>query len=247
LIEAIRLIYRIVDSFGSSGESRYAALIGDVVASRRIEGRLEFQERLEGLLRRLNGDLGDGALAAPLILTAGDEIQGLFQRPGRVLAAVVGLADELFPARLVYGLGYGELSTELSPDSARMDGPCFHRARRALESVKRRGGWLAVDGFGQSADSTLSTLFFLMDAIRSRWTARQVQYIREVRHARHQKDVAAAFRVSPSVVSESLKAASFAAVRQGEGMVEKILGEFGVLAEVPCGSVAEPNGAVEIR
>ena len=74
----------------------------------------------------------------------------------------------------------------------------------------------------------------------SRWTSRQAELARAAREA-SQKDVAADFGISPSVVSESLKAASFAAVRRGEEAARAMLREFGESGEFLPESVAEPK------
>jgi hypothetical protein len=55
------------------------------------------------------------------------------------------------------------------------------------------------------------------------------------------KDVAARFGVSPSVVSESLKAAAFDAVREGEEALVTMLSEFGSKAEFKSDSAAKEN------
>ncbi len=215
-----------------------AALIADVVESRDLADRAEFQRRLLDALSTVNADLGEDVLAAPLALTAGDEFQGFFRRPEGVVPAVVALADVLRPARLVYGLGWGALSTDPSPRVAEMDGPCFHRARQALEATRAVGGWVTASGFGAAADPTVTALFRLLDAVRSRWTDKQALYAREVR-GRLQKQVAREHGVSPSVVSESLKAAAFDAVREGERALASFLAEFGSETESRTDSLHE--------
>jgi hypothetical protein len=80
----------------------------------------------------------------------------------------------------------------------------------------------------------LSYQFELMEAIRSRWTRRQAATVRAARRALG-KDVAAEFGVSPSVVSESLKLASYRALQGAERACASLLGQFGCSAE-PLGA-----------
>ena len=224
--------------FGLESEVSYAALIGDVVGSRRSPDRRALQRRLRYGIEKVNTDLG-GWLSSPLALYGGDEVQGLVARPEACVEIVVGLSEAIFPECLVFGLGYGTVSTELSPDVAEIDGPCFHRARSALEDV-RGEAWLKASGFGATTDMALTTLFGLMAAIRSRWTEKQQIYVRAARH-KSQKSVAEELGVFPSTVSESLRASSFAAVREGEQAARVLLTQFGPEDESAVDSGEQPK------
>ncbi|MEX0762149.1 MAG: SatD family protein [Dehalococcoidia bacterium] len=213
-----------MNHIGPFTESQYTVLIGDVEDSRGLPDRAGAQRGLQQALRRLNEEL-EHELAAPLALTAGDEIQGLLNSPEVAVSIIVRLADELFPVRLIYGLGTGALATGISSHVAEIDGPAFHRARNALTAAGHTGSWLAAEGFGPELDRALSALFHLMSAIRSRWTGKQASYTAAAR-TMMQKDVAGQFGVSPSVISESLKSASFEAVMVGEEAARQLLSAF---------------------
>ena len=225
-----------MDEFGIKGES-FVALIGDVEASRQTQDRAQLQRDLERATARVSRALGP-ALAAPLTLTAGDEIQGLFRDPAAAVDAVVEVGDAVFPARLVHGLGLGPLETDLGPDPALLDGPCFHRAREALLEARRGGGWVVARGLREPGDVVVSALFRLLGELRSRWTEIQAEH---VRHAREgpQKEVAERLRKAESTVSESLKAAGFQAVLEGEAALRVALIQFGCGAKVATSSVLE--------
>ena len=212
--------------FGVQTEAGYGALIGDVVRSRRLPDRAASQRELQAAIANANREWFPSALAAPLTLTAGDEVQALFHRPEASVAVVRTLSDALAPGRMAFGLGWGALTTDLVPDPAVLDGPCFHAAREALGRAQKQELWVVTQGFGFPADDALSALFGLLGAVRSRWTATQARYVAAARGAL-QKDVAARFGVSPSVVSESLAAASFHVVTAGETATERLLVRFG--------------------
>jgi hypothetical protein len=212
----------------------YLALIGDLVASRLNADRAGVQAALGALLADLNRELGPEVLAAPFVLTAGDELQALFRIPAPAVGAVQELTDALaitpLEQPIVFGLGLGSLSTGALPpppaqaeSAALLDGPCFHQARAALERAQKGRGWAACGGFGDDYDRVLDGLFELMGAIRGGWTAKQRLYAMERRRLDQQKEVAEQHRVSPSVVSESLKAASFDAILRGEEAARVLL------------------------
>lgn len=223
-----------MQKFGAKGEL-YVALIGDVVASRRVADREGLQRELKAALARVNRRAGR-ALAAPLSLTAGDEIQGLFREPAAVVDAVVEVADAVFPARLVHGLGFGALETDLGPEPALLDGPCLHRAREALAEARAESAWLVSQGLGQPEDVVVTALFRLLGELRSRWTEIQAQHVAHAR-GRSQKEVAERLGKAESTISESLKAAGFQAVLAGEGAARAVLERFASKAEAKSGSV----------
>lgn len=202
----------------------YSAFIADLVRSRDIPDRAALQQRLGALLERLNTE-HEADLVGRLVLVRGDEVQGLFRTSKNIVALVDALATGLYPERVQCGLGYGPVATGLVDDPAQMDGPCFHLARQALDRAKKQNSWLVACGFGSEVDVTVSTLFRLMAAIRHGWTQRQNELTSLARTMR-QKEMAARLDVSPSVISESLKASSFKAVRAGEALAVQIFDGF---------------------
>ncbi|MGH7482063.1 MAG: SatD family protein [Longimicrobiales bacterium] len=212
----------------------FYAMIGDVVGSRELEDRAAVQRRLRDAVQALNGAVA-ASLAAPLKLTAGDELQALLTDPAAAVDIAVGIADALHPASVVWGLGRGELATELVSDVALLDGPCFHRARSAVEAAAARGAWLRQEGLEAPHGETLTALFDLAWAIRSSWTPTQLRYVRGARDSL-QQEVAARFGVSKQAVSKSLDAARFSSVREGEDAARALLRWLGESTQrVPAG------------
>jgi len=229
-----------VSEIGSPAEPSFAALVGDLAGSRHLADRAGVQRSLRDAIARINRKLDPAEAASRLTLTAGDEVQILLRRPSAAVAIMIELAETVAPGRMVFGLGWGAVSTDLDPDPAVLDGPCFHAARTALRRARREGRWAVAGGFGAGHDPTLSALFALLGAVRARWTEVQLRYVRGARTSL-QKEVAARYGVSPSVVSESLKAASFAVVREGERAAEGLLGQFGTKGELNRRSALEEN------
>ncbi|HKY61157.1 MAG TPA: SatD family protein [Gemmatimonadota bacterium] len=227
-----------MNGFGKKGEV-YLALIGDVEGSRRLERRAELQRELGRAVEIVNERLGP-ALAAPLSLTAGDEIQALFREPAAVVDAMTEVADAVFPARLIHGLGVGTLETDPGPDPALLDGPCFHRAREAVQEARSEGTWAIARGLEAPGDVVVGALFRLVGELRSRWTPIQAEHVRHAR-GRPQKEVAERLGKAESTVSESLKAAGFQAMLEGETALRAALSRFAHGAEADVGSVQGAN------
>jgi hypothetical protein len=221
--------------FGVNSEY-YSALVADLVGSRSLETRAAVQEVLGSILERVNREQAD-ALAAPLVFSRGDEVQGLFHMPARILGIVTEISESLFPAEIRFGIGYGTLSTGLSEDPNRIDGPCFHMAREALDKKH----WVRVSGFSPVGDTIINGLFALLQSVRARWTERQVAFIRSARSAETRREVADQLQISPSVVTESLQAAFFREVLEGEDALVRAIAHFSTFTESVDHSPESPN------
>jgi len=122
---------------------KYLVVIGDVVASRHLPVRAQFQRRMKQALQALNGRRK--ALASPYTLTLGDEFQAVYRDAGTAFADVFSLLAELAPAQARFALAVGEIVTPINPtQSIGMDGPAFHRARALLEGLKAKRRLLGV-------------------------------------------------------------------------------------------------------
>lgn len=113
---------------------KMAALIGDMIGSRRSPDRIELQRQIERVFTEVDSRFG----GAPTF-TIGDEFQARFPTLGDAVEASLHLhlrSRSLTELRI--GIGWGELVVE---DPSRspfgQDGPCWWRAREAIESVER--------------------------------------------------------------------------------------------------------------
>jgi hypothetical protein len=111
------------------------ALIGDIVDSKQLERRGEFQTKLAALLKSVS--TRNPALASPYTITLGDEFQAVYKSPDTLFADLFSILAEIHPVRARFAVGIGPLSTSINKKQALgMDGPAFHRAREAIMALK---------------------------------------------------------------------------------------------------------------
>lgn len=200
-------------------------IIGDLNRSRELENRAVIQRRLKAAITGFNTRSTVRSLP-PVRLTAGDEIQGIDEDPCYALDLIVALADAVVPAQFSWGLGFGELSTDIAEDVALMDGPCFHRAREALERSRRKGTWFEAEGIEPFTGTVLAAIMNLMGAIREDWTEKQAAYARQARD-HSQIEVARATGKSPSTISRALRATKFGRIVEAEQAARLMLERLG--------------------
>lgn len=183
---------------------RYLAVIGDVVHSRGSSARNQLQQQLNQALRSANESYS-AALASRFVLTLGDEFQGLLTETEPVVELMAELRSAVHPAELRFGLGVGPLETPLRAEAIGMDGPCFHRARRAIERARQQGTALEAEAPG--AGAALAIYGLLYGELRGRWTERQRQVFDLAASGLEGRAIAARLDISPSAVSQHLQAA----------------------------------------
>jgi DNA-binding transcriptional ArsR family regulator len=189
--------------------SKYLAIIGDVVRSRELQDRGEFQQRLRGSLSMVN-DAFSPFIASNFMLTIGDEFQGLLNSAEKVPQILALIRSEIHPIEQRVGIGIGGLDTTLEPTAIGMDGPCFHRARDAIERAKV--AQTSIEVGTRDFDDAFRIYALLYSSIRSQWTARQRQVFDLSMMGITGKEVAERLGVSPSAVSQHLSAAGANAV-----------------------------------
>ncbi len=150
--------------------THYVALIGDAVASRRLSAaaRTRLQDDLRTSLNGVNRRWRR-VVAARFAVTLGDQFQGLLTGGEPVWEITHRLRAELPQVDWVIAAGRGPIQTPLARTAPEVDGPCFHRAREALNQAKGRRLLLAFGGFGPALDG----LAEYYSALYWSWTPRQ--------------------------------------------------------------------------
>lgn len=114
----------------------YTVIIADLVASRRLPARAQFQRRLKTVLQGVNARAGR-ALASPYTLTLGDEFQAVYRDATSVFADIMSIQAQIAPVHARFAVAAGPLATNVNAAQAiGMDGPAFHRARALLGRLK---------------------------------------------------------------------------------------------------------------
>jgi|Deesub1362A_J573_1020465.scaffolds.fasta_scaffold03128_3 uncharacterized protein YukE len=208
-------------------ETVYLAIIGDVVASRAASDRARLQARLQAGLEQVNAAF-TGQLASTFVLTVGDEFQGLLRDASGLSRLLAQVSAALHPVEVRFGLGIGPLDTPLRPRALGMDGPCFHRARAAVQRAEERRTALEVEvPLDQPALEIYSLLY---SQLRQGWTAKQRQVVDLSMAGFNGRAMAARLGVSPSAISQRLHAAGAPAVIQAALSWERAMIE--VMAEL---------------
>ncbi|MFQ5863827.1 MAG: SatD family protein [bacterium] len=206
----------------------YLAIIGDIVGSRSLNPaeRAQVQKRFQAVLEGINKPFKD-EIASLFLITTGDEAQGILRRPNYCYQIIRKIQLELVPTELVFGLGYGPITTEIGEFAVGADGPAFYFARQSLNEAKDDR-----KAYGRSIirevrfhsndplrDKIIDALFLAVAVIKSRWTDKQAKILNLLENKKSPIEVARLLNVPLSNVSRTVDNSDF---REFEYLVESL-------------------------
>jgi DNA-binding transcriptional LysR family regulator len=198
-------------------------LIGDLIGSRSSGDRRRLHARFAAVLDRVNEELRP---PTPVRMQVGDEYQGVFATLGDALQATLTVRLALLPdADVRHGIGHGRVEV-LSEDPRVEDGPGWWAARAAIgrvEEAERRPGERSLrtayvvssetvaDDAG-SEERAVNAALVLRDHVVGGLSERSLSVLRGLLAGESQRDLAAALGISPSAVSQRVRADGLGAV-----------------------------------
>ncbi len=196
-------------------------LIGDLIGSRGSTDRRRLHATFAAVLDRVNTELRP---PTPVRMQVGDEYQGVFASLGDALHASLTVRLAMLPgADVRHGIGRGSIEV-LSEEPRVEDGPGWWAARAAIgrvEDAERRPGErslrtayvaahdAAVPG---SEEAAVNAALVLRDHLVGGLSDRSLSVLRGLLVGESQRDLAEALGISPSAVSQRVRADGLAAI-----------------------------------
>jgi hypothetical protein len=182
-------------------------LIADIVGSRGISDRREFQRRLKAVLASIN-ESRRASLLSPLTLTIGDEFQAVYRGFASLIPDLVEILAGIHPARLRAAASYGPLSTDINPHAAlEMDGKAFNDARELMESLKTRRRTIIQITTGESFNPDLVNISLaLFSNAAGGWKHTTTQILNLLFKKEPVEAIAAELHITPRAVNKNIAA-----------------------------------------
>mgnify|MGYP001789757751 FL=1 len=203
----------------------YLALIADVIDSKMVQERFDLQKQLEKTLQTMNELFGE-FIASNFTLTLGDEFQALLKVDAPVFQMIDTLRSELTPTQLRFGIGLGEIVTDIDPlQSIGADGPAYWNARAAINLVHQKNDYGNTQIYfscgKEKQDFFVNALIASGEAIRSGWRGSQEEILLDLlkrcvySENFSQQDLAQSLEINPSALSKRLKSSSIRVYLRG--------------------------------
>lgn len=201
-------------------------LMGDVVKSRLIQKRPEFEKRLDRVLQRVNLQQQQH-LQMPIKSWKGvDEIAGVMNVIKEIYGLVITINDALSPQAMRFTIVKGRVDIGAqAKDVTRADGEAFHRAAAMMAALKKTGLLFNANTGQPLEDMALNAQINALLLIRAGWTENQKQIYTVFAKEGNQAAVAKKLKITQQSVSKILKSISASEVEQVEKQVMQWINE----------------------
>ena len=204
-------------------------VIGDLVGSRRSADRLAVHTRFEQAIEAINAEF---APVVPLRIGLGDEFQGIFTTLGAAISATLRLRMALLPdVDVRQGIGWGRVVV-LAAEPRVEDGPGWWAARAAIETVEAherkaalravRTAYVAADGEAGPDPVLVNATLMSRDVVVSGLSERSMSVLDGLMRGRRQQDIADDLGISPSAVSQRVRAEGLAVVVAADALLRDL-------------------------
>jgi hypothetical protein len=213
----------------------YIALIGDMINSRKLNNRMEVQNRLQTLLSDINGMYSED-IESNFLITLGDEFQGLLKSPNHILSIIDYLQFKLHPIKIRFGIGIGTITTKINKSMALgADGPAYHYARDMINQIKtiensKLSGSNNIMFYSDNQSNIfklINTNLQLCTLIENTWTEKQRVLLEKILlENKNQTEAAKELHITQSSVQRRLKASGYFDYIRAKETITSILNEI---------------------
>lgn len=217
------LLYNI--SRGENMNQKYVAIIGDIKNSKTIKNRDEFRKQFRDAIEYINEKYKD-QMAAKLVISSGDEFEGLFSDAHDILDIVFELEKRIHPYKIRFGLGIGNVKTKIDYDNTlEIDGTSYHYAREMINFVKENETSYSTYVTNYAIKSTedmglVNSSLAMISILKNSWSERQRQVMEEfLDNDMSQMKTSEKLGILQSSVSRALKSSNFYNYMYSKNMV----------------------------
>ncbi len=183
------------------------AIIGDIVASKKVGQRGAFQRRLGKILETTSQNARH--LASPYTITLGDEFQAVYRKADQLFADLFTIMAEIHPVRTRLVLGVGELTTRINAAQALgMDGPAFYEARAALTALKEDERLLRIGGQPAETWALSNHVLNLLSHQIEGWSHNRLLVMAGLLRGKAVKEIEEGLQISRVAVYKNIQAAA---------------------------------------
>ncbi len=180
-------------------------MLGDVVASRKIENKEAFQRKLEKVCLKVNKNFAEDIYADFKILKGIDEIEGVLLNIASIYKIMDTMLDQFYPHSMRFTLVLDYIDTAVeSREVSKMDGPAFHRASDLMKDMKGSRLMFRMSIGDEIMDKAVAGEINLLFLLKKGWSPGQRRILRECRKTGTQNRVAKALGITQQAVSKAL-------------------------------------------
>ena len=201
----------------------HIVIIGNIIASKEIIDRLNFQKKLTEVLVKPNQAYYN-SMISPLTPTIGDEFQAVLWEATNLFKIIALIKRDLPEISLRYGIGLGKIDTEINSQSAiGMDGPAFHFARKSVEFARKEGKIYHFNCEDQNLQDRINVMLNWLDITLKKWTQQRKEIYYQYSEKKTQREIAQMMGITQPAISQNVSDKAFKHVAITQEVIENEL------------------------
>lgn len=203
--------------------TRKIVLIGDLIASRKVQDRARLQRLLAKTLGALNRHKSD-VIASPYTLTLGDEYQAVLNHADYLFEDIARVLAAIYPQQARISIAVGTIDTAINLRQAiGMDGPAFHLARDNLERLKKERGLFKISGVSSDCLELANLALQLVARDMRKWKHTRIQVFARLYEDLSATQIAEQLQLSEKTIYKSIDTGDLHTVQDTFTEIEKII------------------------
>ncbi|MCD8027116.1 MAG: SatD family protein [Erysipelotrichaceae bacterium] len=213
--------------------TKYIAIIGDIINSKEISNRNEVQIQLKETLNEINKKYSSN-IASQFMITLGDEFQGLLTKQDEIFDIINFIELNMYPTKIRFGIGVGPIDTDINQtNSIEIIGPAYYKARNninILNNIKNKNEKILtnviIDSGGDytNEDHLINTILSLIYISKSKWNDNAIKTIKlYIKNNHNQLATAQQLNVQQPAVSKTLKRCNYYTIENSYNEIRYIL------------------------
>lgn len=205
-------------------KQKFYVILGDVIQSRQIDNRDDFQKIIEKTCENINTTYAGGIYADFKILKGIDEMGGVLSSMSNIYKIITKILDDIYPNTIRFALVFDYIDTALETRNiTKMDGVAFHKASEMIKELKMSKLMFDMSVEDEMLDMSITGQINLIYLIKKNWSATQYNIVREYEKTKKQSEVAKKLRITQQAVSKNLKRSMWKEIRTFEEKINFIL------------------------
>lgn len=187
------------------------ALVGDLIGSREIISRIDFDNTLLEILK-IRNELNPRILSPYTLI--GDEIQAVYSNADYLFIDCIKILSRIYPERMRFSFGVGNLIKPINPKQAiEMDGPAFYFARDGVNQLKKSEELFVINGENLLNENFInSTLNYISHSMK-KWGENRLRIFSMLLEEKSPTEISLQLDISYQAIYKSIDAGALESIR----------------------------------
>jgi hypothetical protein len=208
-------------------EKKLFVVLGDMVSSRNIVDRDNFENRIEKACDEVNQKYKNCLYSNFKTIKGIDEIGGVLKDISHIYKIIILLQDYFYPQSMRFALVFDCVNAGLETDDvSKMDGPAFHIAAEEINKLKKKKLLFGFRTKDEITDTAIEGEINLLLLLSHSLSDTQRRIIKEYRKSMTHKEIADTLGTTRQNVSNTLERIDWARVDYIENNLSYILHRY---------------------